>query len=280
MDDDLPPEFIFYLNSDDSLKDNLLLYFTSLLCRIYEIEDLDIFKKYNYSISIKSNYQCRDCKTLEESETKLNITEQFHEYLNIYIEFMLNRISSENLGYGLFDNIFGDWTDIDESIVVSLLPDDSIKKQELKKLLYVNSCLPLSAKGRDRFGGHGGFDYTPLEWFLSLLMSEIISYIIGIFVVYGINKGLGKIKDFIKGVKLKQIIRKKIKEKSQSWEDISLDEFEKYITFPKKFKGDKEEIIEEILKIKIQEYQERIISNIKNKKKIRGVPPDDLDSGK
>ena len=145
-------------------------------------------------------------------------------------------------------------------------------KNEINNLLVINDFLPLPVKGRERFGGHGGFDFEPIEWLLTIITEQLVSYLIGYIAINGIEKGAKKIKEFIHGVKVKQIIKRKIKEHDETWNDISLDEFEKYISFPKKFNGNKEELIEKIVEIKCMEYIERIKSNIKNKEKVRSLP--------
>ncbi len=267
-----PKQYLFYRNESIALYDDINAYFNSLILDSYSEKSLKPFSLYDYNIEISSNINCLECGINEFSTLNICLTEMFHNYLNTRIEYLFNKISIQNLGYGIFNDIFGDYTDLNEKILIDLVPDTNNIKNEITKLLEINDFLPLPVKGRERFGGHGGFDFEPLEWLLTIITEQLVSYIIGYIAINGIEKGAKKIKEFIHGVKVKQIIRRKIKEHDETWNEISLDEFEKYISFPKKFNGNKDELIEKIVEKKCMEYIERIKINIKNKEKVRSLP--------
>jgi hypothetical protein len=263
----IPKDMHFFIIDPSSIKKSISFYLSYIVDTASYSDDFSIFKEFNYQVTVKLECQCVHCNQIEISSISINLTEKLHDFINHKIEDYLNSLSTITLGYGLFSEIFGDWTSVDEKTVINLIPDDLSLRKELNKLNNINEMLPLFAKGRERFGGHGGFDFEPIEWLLHIIAEELINYLIGYIVIHGIEAGGKKIKEFFHGAKMKQIIKKKIKSNDRTWEEVSLDDFEQYLKFPRKFEGSKEDLIEQVIHIKMEEIQARIIEKIKIKKK-------------
>jgi len=241
---------VFEKNSYHELDPKIYVLFENLITYIKENDNLDIFIELNNRIDDEILITCEDCGFINKINYTLIIAKEFYSYINRYIDFIYDNIITKltNKKYNDF-SIYLDENNY--SILFENLPGYyENDKYLLKKLYYIRNIIP----GIER-GGNG---QQIIEWIFEQLKIQVF----GIIITLLITGSITKIKELVKSIKIKKEIKKRIKKGNKYWKDINLDDIRKYITIPKNFQGSKEELIEQILELKFEEYKNDILEKL------------------
>jgi len=229
------------------------LLFKQFIENIKSNDIIDINIELNNCVDIEIIIKCQNCNFENNFQYLVYFSYRFYVYINEYIECILDNIIGKYLNMKISEiAIEINRKSID--ILFENLPQNY--KNDIcliKKLLYTKNIL-LSYEGK------GSDEYQLLGW----LFNEFKVQIFGIILSLIIAGGIGKIKDLIKNIKIKHEIRKRIIANRKYWKDIDIESLKNFITIPKDFAGSKEELIEDILKIKYEEYKNEIIEKIRS----------------
>jgi len=249
---------IFVVNSSDvennfyfRINPKIYVLFEKLIAYINENNNLDVFRKLKNHINEDFIVKCENCGFNNKITYSLMIANEFYIYVDNYIDFIIENTIEKITNKSLHD--FSIYIGVNNyEILFDNLPHEYKKiKRFLKKLYYVRDITPVTFEG-----GAGGLEV--LEWLLEQSKIYVFGLILNLIITGG-----GKLKEFIKSLIIRKKISKKIKNYSRNWNDISLENLRKYISIPKDYKGSKEELIEQILKIKFKEYKNEIIEKLR-----------------
>jgi hypothetical protein len=244
-------KFILILEKPNYYETNPKVYvlFEKMISYIKQNENLDLICNSFTQITGEVVVKCEFCG-FDNKIDSLNFAYAFFNYVCSYIDF-------------IFDNIITKYTNkkvedfsikVNESNFDTLfdnLPNNfESDRQLLEKLYYIKYNLPI-------IGGSGGPEL--LEWLLDEFKLSIFSIILSLIITGGIEK----INELVKKIKIKTAIKKIIKSEEKYWKNISVEDIIKYISIPKDFNGSKEELIEQILKAKFEEYKNEIIEKLR-----------------
>jgi len=235
------------------LNPKMYILFEKLITTIKETDDLDDFRKLTNRIDDDFEVICENCGHTNKVSYSLVFGNEFYFYIDNYIEFIIENTVEKYTGKPIQDfSIYIDSHNYE--ILYDNLPKEFNKeKQLLKKLYYVRHITPTTFEG-------GGDGPTILLWLLEQFKIEVFGIILNLIITGG---GIKLIVELVKTIKIKSKIRKKIKNKQKYWNDISIEDIKKHISIPKDFKGSKEELIEQILNDKFEEYKSEIIEKLR-----------------
>ena len=241
--------FEFSSYRDNKIDPKVYALFTYFIDYIKKHDNLDIFTNLPYFFNEEIIVTCKTCNSENKLSPSLSLHYEFYLFAERYIYFIIDNIVMKHTNKNISDfsvNI----NELNLHVFVENIPD--VYKKE-KKL--INKLLKLM----NMLSEKGGGEFELLEWFLEQFKLQVFGVILGLIIL----KGIGNIGEAINGIKIKYEIRKRIKKGIHYWADIDIETLKKYISIPKEYKKSKEELIENILKIKFDEYKNEIIEKLK-----------------
>jgi len=214
-------------------------------------------EKYVYSFNQERLLECPICGTKDKKYYDLSFGSNFNWFLYQYIYYTIDDIvfqktkKSVNVRISDIGGLIYDETIIN-SIITSLPLKYSKEKKYLLKLQKTMKMLPADRGGGDPF--------DTLEWLIVNIKSEIFGIVLSMFLAGGISI----LKNIIKKIKIRKLIKKKIKINTDFWKDISFEEIRKYMEIPENYKQSKEQLIKRIIEVKTKEYEEELVEKFRN----------------
>jgi hypothetical protein len=241
---------VFEKNNYHELDPKIYVLFENLITYIKENDNLNIFWELNNRIDDEIIIACENCGFINKIYYTIIIADEFISYISRYIDFIYDNIITKftNKRY----NDFSIYLDEDNyTILFDNLPNYYEREKFLLKKLY----RVRNITSRIEKGGNG---QQIIEWILEQFKIQVF----GIIITLLITGSITKIKELVKSIEIKKEIKKRIKRGKKYWKDINLDDIKKYITIPKKFHGRKEELVEQILELKFEEYKNDILEKL------------------
>jgi len=227
-------------------------------------DDLDRFKNFDIKVSIVKEYYCEDCATEFDNNEIIHLRNKLLMQVDLTIKAIIIENSIKSVGYDCLNSQY--LPKIDLKYVANLHDGHNELKSEITNLFYVKDIMDNRIPEKFIIP-RGGDTHTELiNWIISEIPSAFASIVIAFLLSTG-KKGLNKIKEIKFSIEIQKRIKKKILGLSDftDWKDITFDELEKYFFVPKKYNGDIDELIEDIVNEKSTELSKKLYENYEEK---------------